>query len=67
LRDCMTYHGPIRARVACRVSALLSILQRGQGPSFFSEIAPQNGQTDITGADGLFISAVRSASSGIAS
>lgn len=67
LRDCMTYQGPIRARVAWRVNALFSILHRGQAASFFSEIAPQKGQTDMTGADGLAYSAVRSASSGIAS
>jgi hypothetical protein len=66
-RACITYHEPMRARVAWRVSALFSILQRGQGESFFSQIAPQNGQTDMTGADDLLCSAVRSASSGIAS
>jgi hypothetical protein len=67
LRDCITYHGPTRARVACLVSALFSILQRGHGASFFSEMAPQKGQTDITEDDGLEYSAERSASSGIVS
>jgi hypothetical protein len=37
--------------------AEFSILQRAHGPSLFSEMAPQNGQTDITGACGLATSA----------
>jgi hypothetical protein len=67
LRDCMTYHGPMRARVAWRVTALFSILHRGQGPSLFSAIAPQKGQTDITGTASLGGSAERSVSSGMVS
>ena len=67
-RACMTYHGPTRARVAWRVRAVLSILQRGQGPSFFiSEIAPQKGQTDIIGGDGGGTSAGRFTSFGMVS
>lgn len=69
LRDCMTYHGPTRARVAWRVMAEFSILHRRQGPSAFSEMAPQNGQTDITGGDGdgLTASAARFRSFGMVS
>jgi hypothetical protein len=53
----------MRARVAWRVSALFSILQRGHGASLFSAIAPQNGHTDITGAADFCISGMdRSAS-----
>jgi hypothetical protein len=65
--DCMTYQGPTRARVAWRVRALFSILQRGQGASLFSAIAPQKGQTDITGDAGFCMSAGRSASLGMVS
>src|ERR1700691_5102212 len=67
LRDCMTYQGPTRARVAWRVMAEFSILQRVQGPSFFSEMAPQNGQTDMTGVDGFATSAERFNSFGMVS
>jgi hypothetical protein len=63
----MMYQGPMRARVAWRVTALFSILHRGQGPSFFSAIAPQNGQTDITGTEGLGGSVERPVSSGMVS
>ena len=65
--DCMTYQGPIRARVAWRVNALFSILQRGQGASVFSAMAPQNGQTDMMGAEGFCISGFRSVSLGMVS
>lgn len=44
-RDCITYHGPIRARVACRVSGVFSMVQRLQGASGLSVMVPQNGQT----------------------
>src|SRR5690606_1396862 len=45
LRDCSTYHGPSRARVAWRVRGEFSIVQRAQAPSPDSATAPQNGQT----------------------
>src|SRR5215207_512622 len=45
LRACKTYHGPMRAFVACRVAAVSSIVQREHGSFEPLFCVPQNGQT----------------------
>jgi hypothetical protein len=60
LRDCMTYHGPMRPRVTRRVCGVFIIVHLPHGSIAESFNVPQNGQT--WRALGVLLAPVRGAS-----